>query len=315
MALEELRGRLYDRIMGKIDFSREMPDSEILDLIDEEIVGESFAHGMELSDMKKLRRELFYSIRKLDVLQELIDDPAITEIMINNSDSIFIERDGAITPYPQHFASPQKLDDVIQAIVSACNRTVNAGDPIADARLPGGERVNVVLPPISLGGPTVTIRRFPDDPIRMKDLIRFGSVSQEAAEFLQRLVCAGCNIFISGGTGSGKTTFLNALSDYIPESERIITIEDNAELQIRHIPNLVRLEARSAGPGGHPHIAPHAPGPHHRRGGARKRGDRHAAGDEYRAPRLNIFPTKKSPFQRHLSHTPSQKGDTQKRHR
>jgi len=250
LALEELRGRLYDRIMGKIDFSREMPDSEILDLIDEEIVGESFAHGMELSDMKKLRRELFYSIRKLDVLQELLDDPAITEIMINNSDSIFIERDGAITPYPQHFASPQKLDDVIQAIVSACNRTVNAGDPIADARLPGGERVNVVLPPISLGGPTVTIRRFPDDPIRMKDLIRFGSVSQEAAEFLQRLVCAGCNIFISGGTGSGKTTFLNALSDYIPESERIITIEDNAELQIRHIPNLVRLEARSAGPGG-----------------------------------------------------------------
>ena len=176
----------------------------------------------------------------------MIEDPAVTEIMINGSDQIFVEKNGAVQPYPQHFASKEKLEDVIQTIVADCNRMVNSAVPIADARLPGGARVNIVLPPVALNGPIVTIRRFPDHPIRMEDLLAFGTLSEEIAAFLEKLVRAGFNIFISGGTGSGKTTFLGALSDFIPVSERVITIEDNAELQIRHIPNLVRLEARSA---------------------------------------------------------------------
>lgn len=246
MSETELRGQLYKTIMSRIDFSREVPDAEILDLIDEEIIRAAGNGHIALPEMKQLRKELFYAIRKLDVLQELLDDPGITEIMINGSDRIFIERDGRITPYPQHFASRERLEDIVQTIVAACNRTVNSSSPIADARLPGGARVNIVLPPVALNGPVVTIRRFPDHPIRMPDLIGFGALTQEVADFLAKLVRAGFNIFISGGTGSGKTTFLNALSDYIPVSERVITIEDNAELQIRHIPNLVQMEARMA---------------------------------------------------------------------
>lgn len=246
MTEPEIRRKLYDSIMTRIDFSRQVSDAEILDLIDDEIVRLSRQSGMLLTVMKQLRRELFYSIRKLDVLQELIEDPAVTEIMINGSDQIFVEKNGAVQPYPQHFASKEKLEDVIQTIVADCNRMVNSAIPIADARLPGGARVNIVLPPVALNGPIVTIRRFPDHPIRMEDLLVFGTLSEEIAAFLEKLVRAGFNIFISGGTGSGKTTFLGALSDFIPVSERVITIEDNAELQIRHIPNLVRLEARSA---------------------------------------------------------------------
>ncbi|MBR2996270.1 MAG: CpaF family protein, partial [Lachnospiraceae bacterium] len=185
-------------------------------------------------------------IRKLDVLQELVDDPGITEIMINGTENIFIERNGKTTRYARRFTSRQKLEDVIQQVVAGCNRVVNESSPIVDARLENGARVNVVMAPVALNGPIVTIRRFPDKPIGMSDLIRFGSLSEEIASFLKKLVAAGYNIFISGGTGSGKTTFLNALSDFIPEDERIITIEDNAELQILHIPNLVRLEARNA---------------------------------------------------------------------
>jgi pilus assembly protein CpaF len=239
---EELRGR----ILKKIDFSKEVGDDGILDLIDTEITEASREHGLALGEMEKMRQELFYSIRKLDVLQELLDDPSITEIMINGSESIYIERDGAIFPYPAHFASGEKLYDVIQKVVADCDRTVNTGRPIADARLPNGSRVNIVLPPAAINGPIVTIRRFPERPIRMDDLLRLGSVPEEAAGFLRCVVAAGYNIFISGGTGSGKTTFLNALSEYIPSGERVITIEDNAELQIQGIPNLVRLEARTA---------------------------------------------------------------------
>lgn len=242
----ELRNTLHRRILDKIDLSRDVEDAEILDLIDEEVIREGQQGTVSLPERKQLRQELFYSIRKLDVLQELLDDAGITEIMINGSEHIFIEENGEIREYPQHFVSQDKLEDVIQQIVSACNRVVNSSSPIVDARLANGSRVSVVLPPVSLTGPVVTIRRFPEQPIRMPDLLRLGAVSEEIVEFLRTVVRAGYNIFISGGTGSGKTTFLNALSDFIPEAERVITIEDNAELQIRHIPNLVRMETRNA---------------------------------------------------------------------
>ncbi|MBO6000027.1 MAG: CpaF family protein, partial [Lachnospiraceae bacterium] len=199
-----------------------------------------------LSQMTKMRRDLFHSIRRLDVLQDLIETEGITEVMINGADRIFVEKDGEVFPVRDSFSSPEKLDDVIQQVVSDCNRIVNESSPIVDCRLQDGSRVNVVLPPVALDGPVVTIRRFPKEPVMMEDLIANGSVSEDAVAFLGRLVAAGYNIFISGGTGSGKTTFLNALSEFIPKSERIITIEDNAELQIRHIPNLVRMEARNA---------------------------------------------------------------------
>ena len=199
-----------------------------------------------MRDRKKLRQELFYSIRKLDILQELIDDTTITEIMINGTEEIFIERDGKISGCGMGFDSREKLEDVIQQITAGCNRTVNEAAPIVDARLENGSRVNVVLRPIALNGPILTIRRFPDNPIAMEDLIEMESLTRQAADFLAALVRAKYNIFISGGTGSGKTTFLNVLSSYISGDERIITIEDSAELQIRGIPNIVRLETRNA---------------------------------------------------------------------
>lgn len=243
---EEIRETVHERILSGIDYSVELADEEILRLIDEETMRCAEEEQLTLSQMRTLRQEVFYSIRKLDVLQELVDDPGITEIMINGTENIFIERNGKTTRYARRFTSRQKLEDVIQQVVAGCNRVVNESSPIVDARLENGSRVNVVMAPVALNGPIVTIRRFPDKPIGMSDLIRFGSLSEEIASFLKKLVAAGYNIFISGGTGSGKTTFLNALSDFIPEDERIITIEDNAELQILHIPNLVRLEARNA---------------------------------------------------------------------
>ena len=244
--LEEIRNRVHSAVINRIDFTREIGDTEVLDLIDEELIRSRGENDLDIASMKTLRQDLFHSIRRLDVLQDLIDRDEITEIMINGPDRIFIEKGGGLTPYQGTFSSKEKLEDVIQQIVSACNRVVNESVPIVDARLPGGARVHVVLPPIALNGPIMTIRRFPDRPIGMEDLLRFGSLSPEIAAFLSRLVRAGYNIFVSGGTGSGKTTFLNAMSAFIPGDERIITIEDNAELQILHIANLVRLEARNA---------------------------------------------------------------------
>ena len=242
----QIRDGIHDAILRGIDFSRSVEDGEVLGLIDEEIVRAKREQDLPLQDMKIMRQELFNAIRRLDVLQELVEDPSVTEIMINGPDCIFIERAGKITRTDRSFVSREKLEDVIQQIVSACNRVVNESSPIVDARLANGDRVNVVLPPVALNGPIVTIRRFPEKPIRMEDLLAFGSLSEEIASFLDCVVRAGYNIFISGGTGSGKTTFLNALSEYIPASERVITIEDSAELQIRHIENIVRLEARNA---------------------------------------------------------------------
>lgn len=244
--MDNIKQRLRGMILEKLDFSREMPDEEIKDIIDELIIKESKKVFLSLEERNHLRQELFYSIRKLDILQELIDDAEVTEIMINGTEGIFIEKGGHIMSYELHFESKEKLEDVIQQIAAGCNRTVNEASPIVDARLENGSRVNVVLSPVALNGPILTIRRFPDEPIGMQELLELGSLTKEAEAFLSKLVRAKYNIFISGGTGSGKTTFLNALSAYIPCDERIITIEDNAELQIRNIPNLVRLETRNA---------------------------------------------------------------------
>lgn len=201
---------------------------------------------INIREKSSFRKEIFNSIRRLDILQELVDDPTITEIMVNGSKQIFIERDGRISLWDKSFESTKKLEDIVQQIVSRCNRIINEASPIVDARLEDGSRINVVLPPIAIEGPIVTIRKFADKPITMDKLISLESISIEVADFLRKLVVAGYNIFISGGTGSGKTTFLNALSNFIPPTERIITIEDSAELQIKNIPNLVRLEVRNA---------------------------------------------------------------------
>ncbi len=245
-SFDELRITIRDQVMGSLDFSREIKDEELFELIDGEMTRVLRNKALSISDKKSLRQSIFHSIRKLDVLQSLVDDPSITEIMVNGTDNIFVERDGRIEKLETRFDSRQKLEDVVQQIVASCNRVVNESSPIVDARLLNGSRVNVVLAPIALNGPIVTIRRFPDQPITMKKLIELNSISEYLKNYVEVLVKAGYNIFISGGTGSGKTTFLNALSDFIPKDQRLITIEDNAELQIRGVPNLVRMEARNA---------------------------------------------------------------------
>lgn len=243
---EEHKRRLQEKLSESIDYSHENSDEEIQDLIDELLIRESREVPLTLSDRKRLKKELFHAVRKLDILQELVDEPRITEIMINGPKNIFIEQDGRLYQSELQFDNEEKLHNVIQQIVAECNRVVNDASPIVDARLHNGARVNVVLNPIAINGPIVTIRRFPEKPITMEDLVSYGSVTEEVCGWLRKLVRAKYNIFISGGTGSGKTTFLNALSNYIPTEERIITIEDSAELQIRNIPNLVSLETRNA---------------------------------------------------------------------
>lgn len=243
---EDRKKRLREKLAESIDYSTEKTDEEIQQLIDEILMKESKTAPLSLAERVQLRRELFHAIRKLDVLQDLVDDGHITEIMINGPENIFIEKDGHLTRSDLRFESGEQLQNVIQQIVADCNRVVNEASPIVDARLKNGSRVNVVLNPVALNGPIVTIRRFPDKPVMMEDLIAYGSVTKEVCEWLGKLVRAKYNIMISGGTGSGKTTFLNALSYYIPEEERIITIEDNAELQILGLPNLVRMEKRNA---------------------------------------------------------------------
>ena len=241
------RTLIREKVVGNLDLSREISDSEMLELIDRAISSSLRGGVLSLDEKMKLRRQVFHSIRKLDVLQGLLDDPTITEIMVNGTDNIFIEQGGVIRDCGISFDSRQKLEDVAQQIVASCNRVVNEASPIVDARLDNGARVNIVLPPVGLNnGPIITIRRFPDEPITMKKLIELGSISEYLKSYIEVLVKAGYNIFISGGTGSGKTTFLNALSDFIPKDQRVITIEDNAELQIKGVPNLVRMEARNA---------------------------------------------------------------------
>lgn len=241
----ELKQELRRRVLERLDYGREQPDEEVMEIIDQVLLEEGAVYLQPVSESYRLRTELFCSLRRLDILQSLVEDPEITEIMINGPNSIFIERAGRLQELDMRFESEEKLQDVIQQIVAGCNRAVNAASPIVDARLSGGARVNIVMNPVALNGPIVTIRRFPDTPITMEELIHWESLSREAAEFLRLLVRAGYNIFISGGTGSGKTTFLNVLSGYIPDWERVITIEDSAELQLQGLRNLVRLETRN----------------------------------------------------------------------
>jgi pilus assembly protein CpaF len=231
--MEEIRDR------GNVE------DEELLAVIDRAIRQKGQQTYLPLRERLWLRGSLYDSFRRLDILQALLDDSHVSEIMINGAGKIFIERDGQVELWNQRFEKTEQLEDIIQQIVGRVNRVVNVSSPIADARLEDGSRVHVVLPPVALDGPVVTIRKFPV-PITMETLIKSGSLTEEAAEFLKRLVEARYNLFISGGTGSGKTTFLNALSSFIPERERVITIEDSAELQITHVPNLVRLETRNA---------------------------------------------------------------------
>ncbi len=229
-----------------MDFRRELSDEEVEEAIDEVLLGEKSLVVCPVELRRRLRKELFDSLRRLDILQIFVEDSSVTEIMINGTEHIFVERDGRLQELDASFDSLEKLQDVIQRIVAGCNRVVNEASPIVDARLPDGSRVNIVMNPVALNGPVVTIRRFPEKPVTMDWLIRQGSVSGEAAGFLEKLVRAGYNIFISGGTGSGKTTFLNVLSQFIPAEERVITIEDSAELQLLGLPNLVRLETRNS---------------------------------------------------------------------
>lgn len=237
----ELRAKVLDRI----DYGREMTDQEVEDIIDEVMLREEGMQVCSIRLKQRIRKELFDSLRRLDILQLFVEDPSITEIMINGREHIFVERDGVLEELDMQFESLEKLQNVIQQIVAGCNRTVNEASPIVDARLSDGARVNVVMNPVALNGPAVTIRRFPRKPITMEELEHRKSASREVVLFLQMLVQAKYNIFISGGTGSGKTTLLNVLSGYIPVTERVITIEDNAELQLQGIRNLVRLEVRN----------------------------------------------------------------------
>ena len=237
---------MYDLLMEQLDVSRELSDDEILGVIDELILTQARELFLSLKEKVELRQELFCSVRKLDVLQELIDDESVTEIMVNGPDHIFVERGGKLTRWNKVFTSEEKLEDVIQQIVGRHNRVVNQASPIVDTRLSDGSRVNIVLNPISIGGSAVSIRKFPEHPMSMERLVEIEALSPEVARLLQILTQAKYNIFISGGTGSGKTTFLNALSQYIPDDERIITIEDSAELQLLGAKNIVRLETRNA---------------------------------------------------------------------
>lgn len=243
--MNKLKQEIKSRLLEKLDHSMEMEDEAVQELVENEVWLMGKETYIPLAEKKRLCREIYYAIRKYDVLQELLEDETVTEIMVNGPDHIFIEKEGRLQQWQTAFESEDKLLDVIQQIVAKANRVVNESSPIVDARL-FGSRVHVVLPPVALNGPILTIRRFGKTPLLIPELLRLGSVSQEICTFLEKLVIAGYNIFISGGTGSGKTTFLNALSSFIPRTERIITIEDSAELQIQGNDNLVRLETRNA---------------------------------------------------------------------
>ncbi len=235
-----------DAVRSRLAWETAVSDEELRSQIERELFGRDWARRMTAAQRKSAVERLFHSFRGLDALQPLLDDPEITEIMINRHDEIFIERNGELRLSEVKFESRERLEDLIQSMVGRVNRMVNEASPIVDARLPDGSRLHVVLPPVALRGPCVTIRRFPSAPLGMKELLALGAISEEATAFLQRLVAAKYNIFVSGGTGSGKTTFLGALSESIPPEERIITIEDAAELQLRKVPNLVALETRNA---------------------------------------------------------------------
>lgn len=235
---------MREAIHLEISGMQQIEDEQLQEIIDRHVLAAADREHLPLKDRLTLRNNLFNSFRKLDILQQLMDNPEITEVMINGKDHIFVEEQGKMHSWDYEFESDEQLEDMVQQVVSRVNRIVNVASPIADARLEDGSRVHVVLPPVSLDGPIMTIRKFPRT-ITMDMLVEFGTINEEAAVFLGKLVRSGYNIFISGGTNSGKTTFLNALSAFIPQEERVITIEDSAELQIQHVKNLVRLETRA----------------------------------------------------------------------
>lgn len=248
-----VRNELIREIRQEVVRKRELPhisdaemDEKLLALVEEEVFQRTSGFGLGVSEKKRIVDAVFNSLRRLDILEPLLKDPEITEIMINGPKNIFIERNGRAEKIPLAFETREQLEDMIQRIVSRVNRSVNEAQPIVDARLSDGSRVNVVLNPIALHGPLVTIRKFPEKPLTMEQLIEMNSITREAADFLEKLVRAKYNLFICGGTGSGKTTFLNVLSNFIPSHERIITIEDSAELRLSRVENLAQMETRNA---------------------------------------------------------------------
>ena len=244
--MEGLYHTIRHKVYQNLDVGHDITDDELYQVIDRCIYEESREKIISIRQKEELRSRLYNSIKKLDILQELLDDDEITEIMVNGTECIFYEKQGRIKKWDRQFESEEKLADIAQRIAAMSNRMVNEASPIVDTRLKDGSRVNIVLPPVAIDGPVITIRKFYDTPLTIERLIELGSITPEAACFLEKLVKSRYNIFISGGTGSGKTTFLNVLSDYIPSDERVITIEDSAELQLHNISNMVRLEARMA---------------------------------------------------------------------
>ncbi len=243
--MDELCELVRKRVLARLDFTKELEESELKELIAKEIEQTEASTELGIQQRIIMVQRVFNALRRLDILQELIEDDEITEIWVNGPKSIFYEKNGVFLKYPYCFASEEKLQDVIQQIVGKHNRAVNLSSPIVDTRLEDGSRVNIVLAPISLDGSAISIRKFSKDPLSMEDLIAKDTISKEAADFLKALVQSRYNLFISGGTSSGKTTFLNALSGFIPEGERIITIEDSAELRLQNVKNIVRLESRT----------------------------------------------------------------------
>ncbi len=238
--------KIREAVLDRLDMTRQLEDGEVKNIIEQEIHAAAKECYISLRERNRIQKEIFNSLRRMDVLQELLEDGEVTEIMVNGPGHIFVEKQGRLSRWHASFSARERLEDVAQQIVSGCNRVVNEANPIVDARLSDGSRVNIVLPPVALNGPVLTIRKFSKEPYTMKKLVEMGALSGECAQVLGKLVAAKYNVFISGGTGSGKTTFLNALSSCIPKDERIITIEDSAELKLSGIENLVSLEARNA---------------------------------------------------------------------
>lgn len=243
---EDVKRRLRDKVLSMIDMSKEVTDEDVGRIIDQCLIEETQNVYIPLKEKLDIKQELFNNFRRLDVLTEFLEEEDVSEIMVNGFQNIYVERRGSLYKTDKQFESEEKLNSVVQQIVADCNRRINDASPIVDARLRDGSRVNIVIPPVSLEGPVITIRRFPKSVIDMERLVKLGSIPPYMIGVFDALIKSRYNIFISGGTGSGKTTFLNALSDFIPKDERIITIEDSAELQIQGVSNLVRMEARNA---------------------------------------------------------------------
>ncbi len=244
--MREIAEEIRKQTLEQLDLSEDLTDEQVRFAIEQTLTRYGREHYLPLETRRNLTEEIFHGIRGLDILEELLADESVTEIMINGHTAVFYEKQGKLFLWEKRFSSEERLRDVIQKMAAEANRVVNEASPIADTRLSDGSRVNIVLPPASLDGPAVTIRKFAKTPYTMERLVELGALSEEARAYLEKAVIEKRNIFISGGTGSGKTTFLNALSAYIPSEERVITIEDAAELQIQNIPNLVRLEVRKA---------------------------------------------------------------------